>query len=182
MKGLKLLGALMNKLNCNVYVATKMTGRDKAEMVQRAYYVCDVLRHWGLTPISPVIEEEVPKNEGLLLQSSNEQLKKFWKRDKDIIVYQAHVVLCDEADNKSLGMEREYGFSRYCLWKPTLTILPKGINVACFEDDIVVQTVDAAASIIAQNWGTCKKRWVWRIKMLVRTLPRWFWRQIIAWR
>src|SRR5438067_9791016 len=126
-------------MNCIVYVATKMTGRDKLEMRSRANYVCGVLRAWGLTPISPILEEKVENVQGPLIQSSNEQLHQFWTRDKEIISKVAHVVLCDEADRKSLGVEREYGFSRYCLWKPTLSILPsfQGPKVACFEDDTV---------------------------------------------
>jgi len=172
----------MTNNSCIVYIATKMTGRDKQEMRKRAEEVCFILREWGLTPISPVIEEKVPETKGLLLQLSNEQLKGFWKRDKDIITYEAHVVLCDEANLKSLGMEREYGFARYCLWKPTLTLLPEGINVACFEDDLVVQTVDAAAAVISRNWGTRNKRIKWRLRMLLRTLPKWLFRQMYQWR
>lgn len=171
-------------MNCKIYVATKMSGRDRQEMVTRANEVCAVLRGWGLTPISPVLEEGVANTPGLLLQTSNEQLKGYWKRDKDIIAYEAHVILIDEGQRKSLGVEREYGYARYCLWKPTLTILPpdQGPNIACFEDDTVVQTVDAAASVIAHNWGTRWLRCKWRFRMLLRTLPLWIYRQLMQWR
>src|ERR1041385_3980005 len=161
-------------MNCKVYVACKMTGRDRKEMLERAAYVSDVLKAWDLTPISPVLEEKVEGIPGPLLQMSQELLQAYWKRDKYIISDVANVVLVDEGERKSLGVEREYGFSRYCLWKPTLTILKNdgGPNVACFEDDIVVQTVDAAASVIVRNWGNRWKRWKWRFDMLRRTIPK----------
>jgi|ERR1041385_259232 hypothetical protein len=171
-------------MNCKVYVACKMTGRDRKEMLERAAYVSDVLKAWDLTPISPVLEEKVEGIPGPLLQMSQELLQAYWKRDKYIISDVANVVLIDEGERKSLGVEREYGFARYCLWKPTVTILPanQGFNIAQFEDDYVVHTVDAAAAMIAQNWGTQEQRHKWRWDMLKRTFPKWLWRQYLAWK
>lgn len=160
-----------------------MTGRDKQEMIIRANHVSTVLKGYDLTPISPVIEEGITNEPGQLVQSSEEQLKYFWQRDKHIISDVAHVVLCDEANRKSFGMEREYGFARYCLWKPVVSIMNgSGYTVAEFEDDIVCESVQAAAAYIQCHWGTAWKRRKWRIKMLIRTLPKFLYRQLMAWR
>lgn len=173
-----------NSNNCVVYCATKMTGRDKKELLLRANYVCNKLKGYGLTPVSPVLEEQVENEAGALLQLSNKKLRSFWKRDKDLIAYKAHVLLCDEAELKSLGVEREYGYARYCLWKPVVTVLPsnQGFNIADYEDDIVVHSIDTAAKVIVNNWGTKEKRFRWRSKMLLRTLPKWLYRQLCQWR
>lgn len=170
--------------DCIIYVATKMSNRDRVEMIERAHYVCETLERYGLTPISPILVENVENKPGKLTQTSEEQLKQFWTRDKDIIAYEAHVVLCDNAQHKSYGVEREYGFARFCLWKPTVSIVPpdSGFIVSTFEDDLVVNSVEAAARLIARHWGTPWKRRLWRFQMLRRTLGKFLWRQLCQWR
>src|SRR5260221_6068110 len=87
--------------NIIVYVATKMTGRDRKEQIKRAKLVKVVFEQYGIQVISPVIEEKVSNEEGPLVQTSIKQLHDFWKQDKRIICYQAHVVFFDEAERKS---------------------------------------------------------------------------------
>lgn len=170
-------------MSCKVYIACKMTGRDKAEMVTRAKFVRDVFSFYGLEAISPVLEEGVQNEKGALTPNSTEELKGHWKRDKDIIAYRAHVVFCDEAERKSLGVEREYGFNRYALWKPTVTLLPtSGPNIAWFEDDYVADSLHEAAALIRHKWGTWPKRFIWRLNMLKKTLPKWLGRQLYGFR
>lgn len=168
---------------CKVYIACKMTGRDKHEMVERAKYVCAVLRQYGITPISPVMEENVDDKPEILVNDNRERLHGYWKRDKWIIRRLAHVVLLDGADAKSFGMEREYALSRYCIWKPTVLLVPNvELSVATFEDDFIHRDVHSVGKFIRDTFGTRRKRWNWRIRMLLRSLPQWFWDQILAWR
>ncbi len=161
-----------------------MSGADKAEMVARAKRVCEIFRESGLTPISPVIEEQVPDTPGKLINADKEQLHTFWTRDKDIIANEAHIIYFDRFEQKSFGMEREYGLARYCLWKPTVVHVSPGTvtSVAEWEDDILVTSVHEAARLIAENWGTREKRVIWRVKMLRRTLCTWLKRQLMGWR
>lgn len=166
-----------------VYIATKMTGRDRHEMVSRAAYVCDRLKAHGVTPISPIIEEKVDDHKGSLHVNSKERLRIFWRRDKDIIRYKAHVVLIDGAEAKSFGVEREYALNRWCLWKPTVLLLSEHhVSVADFEDDYITNNLDNAAQLILEKWGSRQKRWQWRIDLLKRTLPNWLKDQVYAWR
>jgi hypothetical protein len=162
-----------------------MTGRDKAEQIDRALYVCDKCKQWGLTPISPVFDEEVEykKGEALIPMCPNE-LKQHWERDKYIIRRVAHVVLLDGADEASIGMIREYGLNRYCLWKPTIILWerPRGINVSYFEDDFSTYELSDSLNLIYTKFGTPWKRRVWRAKMLLRSIPRWVVDQLFAWR
>lgn len=170
-------------MSCSIYIACRMTGRDKAEMVKRAEYVCSVLKKYGLTPISPVLEENVKPKKGKLVNTNRGRLKLFWKRDKEIIRKEAHVVLVDGAHDKSFGVEREYGLNRWNLWKPTVLVMPyKGLTVADFEDDYCTDDIESAAEIIQEKFGTRWKRWKWRSRMLNRCVPAWLWNQILAWR
>lgn len=171
-------------INCSVYIACAMSGRDKAEMVARAQRVCDIFREAGLNPISPVLEEKVKNEPGKLINSDKEQLKQFWKRDKEIIIKEAHVFFWDHAEMKSFGAEREYALARFCLWKPAIMYVAPGtpVSVAGWEDDAIVTSVHEAAKFIAENYGTAKQRRIWRFNMLKRTWKTWLVRQYLAWR
>jgi len=161
-----------------------MTGRSKQDQVRRAKFVCNKLRQAGITPISPVLDEGVEETPEALVVGDREELRGHWTRDKYIIARCAHVILFDGSDEGSVGVTREYGFARYCLWKPSIILWnkPRGITVADFEDDAIVFTVEQAIDVILRNYFTRLQRWRWRRKMLFRSLPRWFVNQIYAWR
>lgn len=165
------------------YVATKMTNRDKREQVQRAKYVCAILRQFGVNPISPVLAENVEDKPGALINDNYDRLAGFWKRDKEIIRYEAQVVLIDGAHDKSFGVEREYALNRHCLWKPTVLLMPDvGLTVATMEDDYIAHDIHEAGKYIRDNWGTWFKRAKWRVRMLIRTLPKFIISQCFAWK
>ena len=171
-------------MSCIVYAAMKMTGRDKVEQVKRSHHISNTGKRLGITVISPVIEENVKATPGKLTNKDKPRLKTFWERDKDIIRYEAHVVLLDHAEMKSFGMEREYMLNRGVLWKPTVMVVKPGtsISVAEFEDDAVFYSVEEAFKFINQKWGTRWKRWKWRSKMINRSLPKFLKDQLYAWR
>jgi hypothetical protein len=173
----------MSKINCKVYVACRMTGRSKREQVERARYMCQVLKAYNLTPISPVLEENIQPEDAILVQTTDTDLAQYWARDKEIMSYEAHVTLMDGGDEGSVGMGREYGFNRYALWKPTITLWSqdRGITVAQFEDDAIFLSAHEAAAYIAVNFGTRWKRWKWRLKMLRKSIPTFLKRQGAAW-
>ena len=137
----------MFNIDCIVYIATAMSGHTKAEMVARATRVCDILREYGLTPISPVIEEQVKNEPTKLINNDKPRLKGFWERDKSIIIEEAHVVLWDHAEIPSFGATREYCLNRGVLWKPTVIYVPDGTptSVAEWEDDAVFHSLHHAA-------------------------------------
>lgn len=171
-------------INCSVYIACAMSGRDKAEMVARAQRVCEIFREAGLNPISPVLEEKVTNEPGKLINSDKEKLKQFWARDKELIIKHCHVFFWDHAEMKSFGAEREYALARFCLWKPTVMYVTPGtpVSVAAWEDDEIVTSVHEAARIIVERWGTRRLRFNWRRHMLARSLKTWVLRQLYQWR
>lgn len=165
------------------YIACRMTGRDRSEQVKRARYVCAILRQYGIDPISPVLAENVKDEPGPLINDDRARLAGFWKRDKEIIRYEAHVILIDGAHEKSFGVEREYSLSRWLLWKPTVLLMPKlPLTVVDFEDDYVAHTLEEAGEYIRANYGTFWKRVVWRVKMLSRCLPKFIFDQLYQFR
>lgn len=167
-----------------VYVACKMTGRDKAEMVSRAHFVLSVLALNGIEGISPVIEESVKADHVKLVNQDEVKLKGFWARDKYIIRRIAHACLFDHAEMLSFGMIREYCLSRGVLWKPSVTLLEKGVplSVSKWEDDAVFYSTHAAAVYMSQMWSSRYKRIMWRLKMINRSLLRWIVDQLYQWR
>ncbi len=175
---------MRDKVDVVCYVACKMTGCQKDELVARAERVCEIFREYGITPISPVIEENVKDKPVKLVNADKEQLNKYWKRDKEIVIEEAHVLFWDHAEQKSFGVEREYGLNRFCLWKPTVLYVPKGTptSVSEWEDDKIFTSIHEAAKYIVETWGTAKRRRQWRWDMLKRTLPEFIRRQWMAWR
>lgn len=166
------------------YIACKMTGRDKAEMVNRAHFVLETLALFGIKGISPVIEEGVKVDHVKLVNFDKDRVRSFWARDKYIIRYVAHAVLFDHAEMSSFGMTREYCLNRGVLWKPTVIVLAQGTaaSVAIFEDDFIAFSAHTAAAMMAEKWGSRYKRIVWRMKMINRSFPKWVVDQMWQWR
>jgi hypothetical protein len=169
--------------SCTVYVACSMTGRDKLEMVRRATFVCDVLKAYGLTPISPVLAESVPAQQGKLVNHDAAKVQKFWATDKYFIRRPARVIWMDHGEMHSFGMTREYCLSRGVLWKPTVMYVPQGtpLSVAPYEDDLIGYSVHFLAAQIKKRWGSRWDYWMWRLQMLNRSLPGWLLDQLWAW-
>src|ERR1019366_1788549 len=167
-----------------VYVACRMSGRDKAEMVHRAQFVVETLAIFGITGISPVLEEGVKAERPKLINYDKEQVRGFWARDKHIIRYVSHAVLFDHAEMPSLGMTREFSLNRGTLWRPTVIVLAKDVpvSVSVFEDDFVTNSVHSAAAYMNLTWGSKWKRISWRMRMLIRTLPKFLLGQLYGFR
>lgn len=167
---------------CRVYIACKMTGRSRKQMIDRAKYLCSLFRKFGLDPISPVIEEHVQARKGSLKNTSRFRLHKKWNDDKSIICWKSHAVVLDGAETKSFGMEREHGLNRYLWWKPTLLIMPKmGLTVAEFEDDLISGDEESVAHYLVHHHGNIYKRFKWRARIFNRSLLKFLIGQLWQW-
>lgn len=161
-----------------VYCATAMTGRTGKELVAQSAYVKKVLNFYGLEILDPISVEGVKKDDKPLMNAPG-VLKKYWKRDKEMI-RQAHVVLDVTGPAKSEGVAHEIGYARFFLWKPVVRVYPNlGPSIARFEDDLIVSNLHEAGWMINDLWGTRKKRLTWRLKMLNRCLLRFFYYQFL---
>lgn len=156
-----------------IYTCQRMTGRLCSEMYQEAQMLKRTLENYGFEVLNPVIEENVPNVDQLLEQVNFSKLENYWKRDKEMI-RESDIVIDYMTQNKSDGSNKEVGYNRYCLWKPTVRIWngPGGL-ISQIEDDIVVPTLAEALILINDKWGTYEKLGQWRMDMWTRCYPKW---------
>jgi hypothetical protein len=151
-----------------VYLACRMSGRSKAAMVKEAKEAVATLSKYGITCISPVLEEKVEDMPpGLLTGFTEEELRAEWVKDKEFIK-QAHIVfdLSAASPIRSEGAVHEFLYARYALFKPVVRLFPKGLgpSITRLENAVIVQTLDEAGVEIVTRWGTRIQRIQWRIK------------------
>src|SRR5579863_7363481 len=103
------------------YLACRMSGRSKQAMVKEAREAVATLTKYGITCISPVLEEKVDDTPGLLTGFTEEELRAEWVKDKEFIK-QAHIVfdLSAASPIRSEGAVHEFLYARYALFKPVV--------------------------------------------------------------
>jgi hypothetical protein len=162
------------------YTARRMTGVPGRVLVAAARRTKETLEEHGITVLDPVLSEKV-KRTHRPLHNSFSKLKEYWFRDKQMI-QSAHVVLDLTAPEKSEGVAHEIGYARYFLWKPVVRIYPDlGPSVARIEDDFIAGSLDEAADLMNEKWGTWRKRVKWRWSILNRCLLKFLWLQLKEW-
>lgn len=156
-----------------IYTCQKMTGRYCDEMLKEAEMLKRVLNNYGFEILNPVLEEGIANEHVLLENVSADKLEHYWKRDKEMI-RESDILLDYMTQNKSDGSNKEVGYNRYCLWKPTVRVWvgPGGL-ISRFEDDIVIPNLVDALNLIKDKWGTYEKLGQWRTEMWNRCYPKW---------
>lgn len=158
-----------------IYLARGMTGRNKADVVLEANADKLFLESAGFTVLDPVSAEGV-KAEDKPLHSTKTDMDIYWKRDKQMIE-EAHVLFDMSPHLKSEGVAHEIGYARYFLYRPIVRVYPLGgvpnrASVAWFEDDLLVDSLEEAIEYILRIHGTSRKRFIWRLKLYIRCLPK----------
>ncbi len=168
-------------MGVRVYLAHAMTGRKGDELIKESQEAALVAGSYGVELLDPVLVENVKKGKKPL-HNKQAALEEYWRRDKEMI-RKAHVLLDYTGPAKSEGVAHEIGYARFALWKPVVRLWPDlGPSVAWIEDDLIVFSPDDAFSLIEENWGTWQKRAKWRLKMLMRSLPKWLYYQVLEWK
>lgn len=168
-----------------VYAARGMSHRVKEEVVNEAAADRAVFAGYGIVVLDPVAAENVePTKE--ILRSSKKAMDTYWARDKQMI-REANVVFDLTPHLNSEGVKHEIGYARYGLWKPVIRVFPKGqlpfqSSVARYEDDAIFDDLHDAIKYALENYGTWKKRIVWRFKLMNRCLLKWVMYQIGEWK
>lgn len=171
----------LHKINVRIYAAQQMTGFKQSVIYQRNAYCERVFAKHGITVLSPVTEEGVKSNKKKLDQPSQAQLGYFWKRDKWLI-RNSHILVDITGPSKSQGLLHEIGLSRYFFFKPVVRVMKlKGPSVAIEEEDILAPTVEKAAKLIIDNWGTPWKRLKWKVKLFRRCFGSYLKMRIFWW-
>lgn len=168
-----------------VYVARAMTGRIKEDVVREAKADKAYLEERGFTVLDPVTSEGVEETKEILLSTKN-VMDVYWPRDKAMI-REAHVVFNMSPHMPSLGAIREHGYSRYHLWKKTISVFPLGKKPAegaipYYEDDLVTDSLVEAADNALRTHGTLWKRLTWRLALYVRCLPKAVYHHLKEWK
>lgn len=162
------------------YLATSMTGRPYAEIIAEAKSVIVELNGMGIECSSPAIEEGVPNTSEVCPIRTDAEGLALWKHDKQVII-ESHVLIDLTPQRKSEGVAHEIGFMRYLLWKPVVRVYPidtPPAMIATFEDDAIVFSIEEAGKVINERWGTWFKRFCWRVKILQKGIPKFFWYQL----
>ncbi len=156
-----------------IYTCQKMTGRKCLDMRREADMLVEVAASYGFKVLNPVIEEGISYIDKYLESVPLKLLEKYWRRDKEMIK-ESDIILDYRTQNTSDGSNNEVGYSRYCLWKPTVRVwIGKGALISRIEDDLVIPTLDEAMAIIKYKWGTYKKLEKWRNGMWDRCFDKW---------
>ena len=162
-----------------VYVCHAMTGRPWNEVKDQSRAVKVFLESRGFEVIDPIeiendsVSENIDTDKSSIPNRIDEGGKKAWYGDK-IAIRKAHVVLDITPELKSEGVLRELGYARFYLWKPVIRLYKEKSEphmVTIFEDDAVVRSLEEAADVIEERWGTQEKRVAWREALLQRCLP-----------
>jgi hypothetical protein len=157
-----------------------MTGQDQVKLIKDAEHITKLFTDAGFRVFHPVLEEGL-KHKHEKLTASAATLPPKWRLDKEAIRH-SFCLVDASADLKSEGREHEVGLMRYCYWRPVIRISPRHAqgfySIACLEDDIIVGSSEEAVLTIKKLFGTRSKRVWWRLKMLNRTLIRFFIEQV----
>lgn len=161
-------------MSVKIYAARAMTGRYCDDLWTETLDNKFAFRQYGIETHDPVIEEGLPKEHVLLPNRVDEDGLRVWKADKRAIAFDCHVFVDCTASRRSEGVFHELGLARYGYWKPIVRIYDYGATIpmiAKFEDDVIVHSIDEAAKIINERWGTKWKRFKWRLALYAK--KRW---------
>ena len=153
------------------YVAHGMSNREWVEVCNESKFCQQVLAKYNITAIDPVDIEIIPDHSKPIAIRTDEEGKIAWSEDKKAI-RSCHVLIDITPHLKSEGVAHEIGLMRYGYWKPVIRILKPGTPkpmIPYFDDDVLVYSLQDAAELINERWGTWWKRFKWRLQMYKRS-------------
>ena len=170
----------MKNVRCSLYCATAMTGRTGKDLWAEVQTVQPIYEKHGLTFITPIIGEGIEPDKEKIKDRTNAEMLTIWKKKDKQQIRDANVFVYICPKYTSQGIMKEYCLARGVCWKPTigvyLDIHPGFITRE--EDDIVASSHEEAAQLIAKRFGTRTKRNIWRLKLLIKKVPKWLKQQI----
>lgn len=159
-----------------------MTNRYCDEMVKEARAIRKIFKKEGIIAISPVLEDRIPNIHRKLDYITKARLLREWDLDKHArIRNKAHILYNANGDMHSNGVTIERGWTRWYLWRPVITFIPKEkyfFSITDIEEDSVMHSHRTAARFMRLKWGT---RWKWlkfKIPHLIFGIPKFVFRQL----
>jgi len=158
-----------------------MTGKNCKNLIDEALYYAKIFKMYNIEVLDPVLRENIPYVDEPLAVQDKTVLLKYWEDDKKCL-REGYVAINCDASQKSIGGEHEYGLMRFNYFKPVVLVYPdiKELPfISVYEDDVVCDNIYTACVIMNERWDTWFKRFTWRIKMLIHSLPKFIYRQWI---
>jgi len=152
----------------------KLTGRKAKDVTVESDRAKLVFKAYGIEAVSPWDKEKYLYESDDTIGATQGVLCPIWADDKTMI--RSCQGVCDITGNLfSRGASLETGMNRYGLMRPTVWV-DTANSVRNLDGDLVVKTVEEAALLISQRWGTWLKRVTWRLKTIWN--PRSVWIRI----
>ena len=129
-----------------------MSGLPAIEVAARSAAARLVAKTWGLAFYCPVKTENIQATPQPI-QASRAELKKFWKRDKEMID-KSDVLIDIYADQKSDGVYWEMGYAKYRRKIPVVRVYRRAIpecSISGLEADYLANCVSNACKWIKEN-------------------------------
>lgn len=160
----------------SLYMATSMTGLTGYTIWKQYKERKKVYRRYGIKVNSPVPGEGIKPTKRKLGNRPGITGTMIWKKDKDQIK-RSNVFVYPLLKKRSQGCEFELVKARGSHWKPTVYIHDKPGFISQEQSDVVCESDCVAARQIIKKFGSRNKRFIWRIKMLLMSLPKWLYQQ-----
>lgn len=163
--------------NVSIYLATSMTGLTGYKIWQDYRRRKKIYRRYGVRVNSPVPGEGIKATRRPLPNRPGAEGTKIWAKDK-LLIRKSNLMVFPLLKRRSQGCEFELTLARGSYWKPTVYLHDKPGFISKEQSDIVCLTDQQAARYIVKYFGSRHKRFIWRLKMLNKSLPKWLWQQI----
>lgn len=160
----------------SIYLACSMTGKTGYKIWQEYRSRKKIYRRYGVRVNSPVPGEGIKPTRVKLPNRPGHQGTLIWKKDK-VQIKKSNVFVYPLLKKRSQGCEFELVKARGSHWKPTVYIHDKPGFISREQSDIVCSSDYTAARQIVRQFGSRHKRALWRLKMLVTSLPKWLYQQ-----
>lgn len=166
----------MDKDTVVAYVAHAITGRTGTALNAESRATEVALTHYNIVGLDPVLLEKIPDTDEIIPNRPDDGGQVIWGGD-EAAIRRSHVLLDITPELKSEGVMWETGYARFFLWKPVVRVYKPGSSphmAMVFKGDAITFSLEEAAKVIHERWGTRRKRIIWRLKMLFRSLPKFF--------
>jgi len=162
--------------SASLYLAQPMTGFTGYKIWKIYHARRTPYRKRGIWVESPVPGEGIKPTKRPLGDRPGITGTMIWAKDKKQIK-DTNIFVFPADGFRSQGCVNELVKGRGAHWKITVFIHPKAGFIAKEQNDIVCRDDESAARLIAKNFSSRHKRFFWRVKMLLRSLPGWLWQQ-----
>jgi hypothetical protein len=162
--------------SAKAYLACRMTGLTGYTIWKTYHDRRRPYRRRGIWINSPIPGEGIRPTKRKLGDRPGKTGIEIWHKDKTQIK-DSNIFIFPIDGMKSQGDINELVKARGAHWKITVFIHKHAGFITKEQNDIVCRDDNHAAQMIARKFNSRHKRFIWRLKMLNQSLPKWIWQQ-----